>query len=86
MDGVPLYRWDGESAVPRTADEIEADRVAMPEPPPSVQEQLRVELNAAKQKLAASIQSNAMLEECLVEMAGVVYALPIGRTGLLDIY
>ena len=26
VDGVPLYRWDGESAVPRTAEEIEADR------------------------------------------------------------
>ena len=27
MDGVPLYRWDGESAVPRTEEEIAADRV-----------------------------------------------------------
>ncbi len=35
---------------------------------------LQAELDATKQKLAASIQSNAMLEECLVEMAGVVYA------------
>ena len=34
---------------------------------------LQAELEAARQKLAASIQSNAMLEECLVEMAGVVY-------------
>lgn len=34
---------------------------------------LQAELDATKQKLAASIQSNAMLEECLVEMAGVVY-------------
>lgn len=34
---------------------------------------LKTELDATKQKLAASIQSNAMLEECLVEMAGVVY-------------
>lgn len=25
-DGVPLYRWDGETAVPRTREEIEADR------------------------------------------------------------
>lgn len=74
MDGIPLYRWDGESAVPRTEEEIEADRAAIPAPPPSAQEQLRAELGAAKQKLAASIQSNAMLEDCLVEMAGVVYA------------
>lgn len=34
---------------------------------------LQAELDATKQKLAASIQSNAMLEDCLVEMAGVVY-------------
>ena len=26
MGGVPLYRWDGELAVPRTAEEIEAER------------------------------------------------------------
>lgn len=25
-DGVPLYRWDGETAVPRTMEEIDADR------------------------------------------------------------
>ena len=25
-DGVPLYRWDGEKAVPRTREEIDADR------------------------------------------------------------
>ena len=29
---------------------------------------------AANKKLSAAIQSNAMLEDCLVEMAGVVYA------------
>ena len=27
VDGVPLYRWDGEKVLPRTAEEIEADRV-----------------------------------------------------------
>ena len=45
MDGVPLYRWDGESAVPRAAEEIEADRAAMPEPPPTAQEQLRADVD-----------------------------------------
>ena len=45
MDGVPLYRWDGESAVPRTAEEIEAERAAMPEPPPTAQEQLRADVD-----------------------------------------
>lgn len=45
VDGVPLYRWDGEKAVRRTAEEIEADRAAMPEPPPTAQEQLRADVD-----------------------------------------
>lgn len=34
MDGIPLYRWDGEAVVRRTEEEIEADRqaLALPEP------------------------------------------------------
>ena len=43
MDGIPRYRWDGSAAVLRTAEEIEADRAAIPEPPPSEQEQLRAD-------------------------------------------
>lgn len=35
---------------------------------------LQAELSAARKKLDAAIQSNAMLEDCLVEMAGAVYA------------
>ena len=45
VDGVPLYRWDGEKAVRRTAEEIEADRAAMPELPPTAQEQLRADVD-----------------------------------------
>lgn len=45
VDGIPLYRWDGEKAVRRTAEEIEADRAAMPEPPPTAQEQLRADVD-----------------------------------------
>ena len=44
MDGVPLYRWDGESAVPRTAEEIEADRVPSLE---AVQVEKLAQLSAA---------------------------------------
>ena len=29
MDGIPLYKWDGEQIIPRTDEEIEADRAAM---------------------------------------------------------
>ena len=35
MDGIPRYRWDGSAAVLRTDEEMEADRVAIPEPKPS---------------------------------------------------
>ncbi len=45
MDGVPLYRWDGEKAVPRTDEEIEADRAAIPEPAPTEMERIRADLD-----------------------------------------
>lgn len=45
MDGIPLYKWDGSQVVPRTDEEIEADRAAIPEPPPSQQEQLRADVD-----------------------------------------
>ncbi len=45
MDGIPMYRWDGEKVVIRTDKEIEADRAAIPAPPPSEQEQLRADVD-----------------------------------------
>ena len=45
MDGIPLYRWDGEQAQLRTEAELEADRAAIPEPPPSAQEQIRADID-----------------------------------------
>ena len=33
-DGIPLYKWDGATVQPRTQEEIEADRAALPEPEP----------------------------------------------------
>lgn len=44
MDGIPLYRWDGERAVPRTEEEIAADRVP---PLETVQAAKLAELSAA---------------------------------------
>lgn len=35
MDGIPRYRWDGSKAILRTYAELEADREALPKPPPS---------------------------------------------------
>lgn len=34
VDGVPLYKWDGAQVLPRTQEEIEADRAALPVPEP----------------------------------------------------
>ena len=45
MDGIPRYRWDGSQVHLRTDDEIEADRAAIPAPPPSEQEQLRADVD-----------------------------------------
>lgn len=44
-DGIPLYRWDGEQVIPRTEEEIAADLAAIPDPPPTPQEQLRADVD-----------------------------------------
>lgn len=38
MDGIPLYRWNGKQIIPRTEEEIAADRTAMSKPSLSAQE------------------------------------------------
>lgn len=45
MDGIPLYKWDGMTAVLRTESEIAADRAALPAAAPSPQEQLRADVD-----------------------------------------
>lgn len=45
MPGIPLYKWDGSQVIPRTEAEIEADRAAIPEPPPSPLERLRADVD-----------------------------------------
>lgn len=44
LDGIPLYRWDGAQVLPRTEEEIEADRIP---PLETVQEAKLAELSAA---------------------------------------
>ena len=45
MDGIPLYKWNSSQAVERTAEEIEADRAAIPDAPPSQLEQMRADID-----------------------------------------
>lgn len=45
MDGIPLYKWDDAQALPRTGEEIAADRAALPAPPPSEMERLRADVD-----------------------------------------
>lgn len=55
MDGIPRYRWDGTQVIERTEEEIEADRAAIPAPPPSETKQLKArvaELEAEKAERA----------------------------------
>lgn len=42
MDGIPLYKWDGQAMQRRTEVEISADRAALPQSPrvPSASERL----------------------------------------------
>lgn len=42
LDGIPLYKWDGEQVVARGEDEIEAERAAIPVQPitPTYEERL----------------------------------------------
>lgn len=51
MDGIPMYKWDGQAAQRRTDDEIAADRAAIPAPPPSEMEQLRATVEQLEQQL-----------------------------------
>lgn len=44
-DGIPRYKLVDGQPVERTQEEIEADRAAIPAPPPTAQEQLRADVD-----------------------------------------
>lgn len=45
IDGIPLFKWDGEHVLFRTEVEMAAERALIPTPPPSPQEQLRADVD-----------------------------------------
>lgn len=66
-DGICRWKWDGKICVLRSDAEIEKDRKAIPPAPISDIEMLKKQVEA----------QNAMLdfyEECIAEMAEIVYA------------
>lgn len=44
-DGIPRYKLQDGQAVKRAEEEMEADRAAIPAPPPTAQEQLRADVD-----------------------------------------
>ena len=48
MDGIPRYKLQDGQAVERTQEEIEADRAQIPEPEPTLQEQMGAAVRLAK--------------------------------------
>lgn len=54
--GIPRYKWEAGQAVERTAEEIAADRAALPTPGPSAQE-----------KLEAQVAYTAIMTDTLIE-------------------
>ena len=74
-DGIPRYRWDGTQAVLRTEEELEADRAAQPEPViPPTNAELAAESKRLKQQVSALTDQQSFYEDCIAEMATVVYA------------
>lgn len=75
FDGIPRYKWDGERAIERTETEIEADRaeIPVPDPLPTVGE-LAEENKLLKMQIEAQSEQMDFYEDCIAEMASVVYA------------
>lgn len=55
MDGIALYKWDGGQVVSRAVEEIEAERAAIPAPSPSIQDQLRADIDFLSAMLGISL-------------------------------
>lgn len=67
-NGVYLYKLSNGSVKERTAKEIQADIDALPKPTPAP------DITALSAKVQATVESTSMLEDCIAEMAEIVYA------------
>lgn len=68
--GIYRYKLVGGKPVERTAEEMDADYAARPAPEPTDEK----EKTLLKAQIQALSDRNDFLEDCMAEMAGIVYA------------
>lgn len=75
-DGIPRYKLVEGKAQERTEEEIQADRDAIPEPViPPTNAELEAENKMLRAQLQAATDRQDFIEDCIAEMAMVVYAV-----------
>lgn len=75
LDGVPRYKLADGQIVERSEDEIQEDRDALPIPAsPKTNAELESENALLKQQVSALADQQSFYEDCIAEMAAVVYA------------
>lgn len=75
-DGAVLrYKFVDGKVVERTAEEIEADKAKLPKPViPKTNAELESENAKLKQQISALADQQSFYEDCIAEMAEIVYA------------
>lgn len=72
---VPRYKLEDGVLVERTAEEIEADKAKLPKPAiPKTNAELESENAKLKQQISALADQQSFYEDCIAEMAEIVYA------------
>lgn len=73
-DGILRYKLVDGTAQERTEEEIQADRDAIPKPViPPTNAELEAENKMLRAQLQAATDRQDFIEDCIAEMAGVVY-------------
>lgn len=72
---IPRYKLVDGKVVERTVEEIEADKAKLPKPViPKTNAELESENAKLKQQISALAEQQSFYEDCIAEMAQVVYA------------
>ena len=75
-DGIPRYKLVDGAVQERTEEEIEANRAAIPAPVvPPTNAELEAENKMLRAQLQAATDRQDFIEDCIAEMAMVVYAV-----------